>query len=215
MVCGRDHNHGEGGCDHGAAGQLGEEMGLAYSLYQRIDMDKLECLNETEEDSVKNIFIPWENRLQKEKWVESDADEELLINIPFTGNVKLKGVIIIGGEEDTHPDEVRLFKNRSNMTFDDAKAEPDQKFSLVRDPDGTVEYKTKIVKFSSVYHLTLYFPSNFGDDKTKLFYIGLCGEWTKADRIGVVHTVYETMPGISDHKQDLRDEVAHGSGPAF
>ncbi len=28
-------------------------------------MDKLECLNETEEDSVKNIFIPWENRLQK------------------------------------------------------------------------------------------------------------------------------------------------------
>ena len=39
-------------------------------------------------------------------------------------------MIIIGGEEDTHPDEVRLFKNRSNMTFDDAKAEPDQKFSL-------------------------------------------------------------------------------------
>ncbi|MCP4055589.1 MAG: hypothetical protein GY739_21620 [Mesoflavibacter sp.] len=39
---------------------------------------------------------------------------------------------------------------------------------MVRDPDGTVEYKTKIVKFSSVYHLTLYFPSNFGDDKTKV-----------------------------------------------
>ena len=44
----------------------------------------------------------------------------------------LQGVIIIGGEEDTHPDEVRLFKNRPNMTFDDAKAEPDQKFSLGR-----------------------------------------------------------------------------------
>ena len=58
---------------------------------KRIDMSGLECLNETEEDSVKHIFIPWENRLQKEKWVESDADEELLINIPFTGNVKLKG----------------------------------------------------------------------------------------------------------------------------
>ena len=41
-------------------------------------------------------------------------------------------MIIIGGEEDTHPDEVRLFKNRPNMTFDDAKGEPDQKFSLGR-----------------------------------------------------------------------------------
>lgn len=128
----------------------------------------------------------------------------------------MKGLIIIGGEENTHPDEVRLFKNRPNMTFDDAKAEPDQKFSLVRDADGTVEYKTKIVKFSSVHHLTLHFPSNFGDDKTKIFYIGLCGEWTKADRIGVVHTVYETMPGIQDHKQDLLDgAVASGGGPAF
>ena len=33
MPCGRDHEHGAG-CDHGAAGQLGEEAGLTYSLYQ-------------------------------------------------------------------------------------------------------------------------------------------------------------------------------------
>jgi len=214
-VHGHSHNHGSGGCGHGAAGQLGEEFGIQYSLYQRIDLSNLECLNETEEDSAKHIFIPWENRLQKEKCVESDADEELLINIPFTGNVKLKGIIIIGGEEDTHPDEVRLFKNRPKMTFDDASAEPDQKFSLVRDTDGTVEYKTKIVKFSSVHHLTLHFPSNFGDDKTKIYYIGLSGEWTKSDRVGVVHTVYETMPGIEDHKNDILDGVSQGAGPAF
>ena len=145
-------------------------------------------------------------------------------------------MIIIGGEEETHPSSVRLFKNRPNMTFDDAGAPPDQEFSLglwqiiasdcwlkawnilrvefwnahkfffasrpthwefnleqniqetvylidtnhcskykgtyfmysVRDSDGTVEYKTKIVKFSSVHHLTLHFPANFGDDVTKV-----------------------------------------------
>ena len=30
-------------------------------------MDKLSCLNETEEDSTKKIFKPWENRLDRTK----------------------------------------------------------------------------------------------------------------------------------------------------
>ena len=144
-----DHPHTCGGhCDHGQAGLQGEEVGLAYSLYQRIDLAKLTCLNETSENSGKLVFKPWERRLDKldkEDFVESDADEELLINIPFTGNVKLKGLIVIGGEEDTHPDTIRLYKNRPNMTFDDAEAPADQEFSLVRDEAGTLEYKTKVV----------------------------------------------------------------------
>ena len=160
--------------------------------------------------------------MDKEDWVESDADAELLINIPFTGNVKLKGLIIIGGEEDTHPASVRLYKNRPNMTFDDAAAPADQEFSLVRDTDGTVEYKTKIVKFSSVHHLTLHFPANLGgdeDEPTKIYYIGLSGEWTKAERVGVVHPVYEARPMMEDHKQDLKDGGVSsfgggGGGPA-
>ena len=38
----------------------------------------------------------------------SDADEELLFNVPFTGDIKLKGLIIMGGEEGYHPSKVRL-----------------------------------------------------------------------------------------------------------
>ena len=113
------------------------------------------------ENSGRLVFKPWERRLDKTECVESDADEELLINIPFTGDVKLKGLIVIGGEDDTHPDkvkdhddefnidmmathQVRLFKNRENMSFDDAGAKADQEFSLVRDTDGSVQYKTKV-----------------------------------------------------------------------
>ena len=33
MPCGEDHEHSEA-CGHGAAGLAGEEMGIAYSLYQ-------------------------------------------------------------------------------------------------------------------------------------------------------------------------------------
>ena len=85
------------------------------------------------------------------------------------------------------------------MSFDDAGAAADQEFSLVRDTDGTVKYKTKVaegtllncfryrfsqvVTFSSVHHLTLHFPSNFGADNTKIYYIGLAGEFTQVRTI--------------------------------
>ena len=78
---------------------MGEQQGLAYSLYQRIDMNDLTCLNEETDDSGKTVFKPWESRLDRENFVLSDADEKLLFNIPFTGDVKFK-VIIIGGENN-------------------------------------------------------------------------------------------------------------------
>ena len=67
-------------------------MLLHYSLYQKIDFSKFECLNESEDDSGKRVFRPWESRLDKNSsnCVTSDCDAELLFNIPFTGNVKLK-----------------------------------------------------------------------------------------------------------------------------
>ena len=62
------------------------------------------------------MFKPWERRLDKTECVESDADEELLINIPFTGDVKLKGLIVIGGEDDTHPDKVKDLSDPPTLT---------------------------------------------------------------------------------------------------
>ena len=38
----------------------------------------------------------------------------------FTICLLFQGLIIIGGEDETHPSKVRLFKNRPHMTFDQA-----------------------------------------------------------------------------------------------
>ena len=123
-----------------------------------------------------------------------------MIKLFFVGNVKLKGLIIGGENDESHPSKVKLFKNRPNMTFDDAGASCDQEFNLVHDTSCTVEYKVKTVSFSSVHHLSLYFPSNFGDDQTRIYYIGLAGEWVPSNRVGVVNCVYEARPMMQDHQ---------------
>ncbi|XP_027231223.2 PITH domain-containing protein GA19395 [Penaeus vannamei] len=203
---GHGHDHsGHGSCeghDHTPA-----ELGVAYSLYTRIDIDNVECLNEAVEDSGKTVFKPWEERLDREKFVESDADEELLFNIPFTDNIKLKGIILVGGENGHHPKKMRLFKNRPHMTFDDVNSAAEQEFDLQQDPTGTLEYTTKVVKFSSVTHLTIHFPSNFGEETTKVSYIGFRGEYTKAHRHGVTICNYELSPQMMDHKDKALDSV--------
>lgn len=40
---------------------------LNYSLYQKIDTEKLQCLNESEEGAGKTVFKPWDERLDKTK----------------------------------------------------------------------------------------------------------------------------------------------------
>lgn len=77
------------------------------------------------------------------QYVESDADEELLFNIPFTGNIKLKGITIIGADDNSHPDKVRIFKNRPKLSFDDASSKADEEIELTRNPTGEVEYPIK------------------------------------------------------------------------
>lgn len=202
------HHHGHAcsdACEHGDD----EELGIQYSLYQKIDLHQVECLNEAVDGSGKSVFKPWENRLTIDKFVESDVDEELLFNIPFTGLVKLKGIIVIGGNDDSHPAAMRLFKNRPHMTFDDVQIPADQEFEMTHDPNGTLEYATKVVKFSSVHHLSVHFSRNFGSDSSKVYYIGLKGEYSEMPRQGVTICTYEAAPNPADHKLEQLHRASH------
>uniref|UniRef100_A0ABD2W769 PITH domain-containing protein n=1 Tax=Trichogramma kaykai TaxID=54128 RepID=A0ABD2W769_9HYME len=169
-------------------------LGVQYSLHEKIDLQNVECLNEVVEGSGAKIFKSWENRLDHTEYVESDVDEELLFNIPFTGDVKLKGIIIVGGPDNSHPSVVKMFKNREGMTFDEAGSKADQQFELIKDDYGVHEYPVKAAIFSSVHHLTLHFTGNSGAEKTRIDYIGLKGEWSPGHRHGVTICTYEAMP---------------------
>ncbi|KAG9355606.1 hypothetical protein AGOR_G00037890 [Albula goreensis] len=206
------HGHGHGGHSHGC-GCEGEhepaERGLEYGLYRRIDIEKLQCLNESRDGDGKLVFKAWDQRTDREKFVESDADEELLFNIPFTGSVKLKGIIIAGEDDESHPAEMRLYKNIPHMSFDDTGREPDQAFRLNRDPLAELEYPTKIARFSNVEHLSIHISRNFGSESTRVYYIGLRGEFTEAHRHEVTICNYEAAANPADHKVDTITPQTH------
>jgi len=214
---GHGHSHGGsggGGGGHGHshgvtdASDAENSRGHEFNLYLKINMDDFTCLNEEEDGSAKTVFRAYEQRMDRSKKVTSDCDEELLMNIPFTGQVKLKGIILIGGERETHPNKMRLFKNRFNMSFEDARAKADQELDVHVDQDGVIEYKPIVARFSDVNHLSLHFPSNHGgSDQTEIYYIGLKGDYMEAHRHEVTITAYEARANPADHKTNSLNQV--------
>ncbi|ESN90624.1 hypothetical protein HELRODRAFT_108687 [Helobdella robusta] len=200
-MSGHNHPHGQHcgcSCEHTEEDET-QDRGNLYSLYSKIDIYKVQCLNEAVDESGRLVFKAWHERTDRSKFVESDVDQELLFNIPFTGCIRLKGMIVIGGEEGQHPKSVKLFKNRPSMTFDDGLGEADQEFELVKDYDGSAEYEIRATRFSSISHLSIYFPTNFGAETTKIYYIGLKGDFTEFRRQEITLATYEARANPADH----------------
>uniref|UniRef100_A0A914RX19 PITH domain-containing protein n=1 Tax=Parascaris equorum TaxID=6256 RepID=A0A914RX19_PAREQ len=63
------------------------------------------------------------------------------------------------------------------MSFEDATLAPEQEFTLKQDAQAQIDYALRGTKFSDITHLSLYFPSNFGAERTRIYYIGLRGEY--------------------------------------
>lgn len=69
------HGHGHGhGCDGDDNHDDTPETGLQYSLFKKIDSENLECLNERVENSGKQVFRAWEDRLNSEKVISLRCD---------------------------------------------------------------------------------------------------------------------------------------------
>ncbi|GJM94149.1 hypothetical protein PR202_ga10766 [Eleusine coracana subsp. coracana] len=209
MACLHDHS-----CeDHNCAAD--------WSLYNHIDIPKVTCLsprrrltplfpctqvvalNESVPGSVKSVFKPWEQRLDTSGgFLESnEGDPELLVFIPFTSDVKIKSISVVGGADGTSPSRMRAFINREGIDFSDAQnMQPVQEWELAENLQGALEYQTRYARFQGVANLTLHFSDNFGGDTTKIYYIGLRGEATQNKRDVVATIVYEVMPNPSDHK---------------
>ena len=93
---------------------------------------------------------------------------------------------------------------------------------LSPDPKGDLQYPLKAAKFSNVFHLSLFFPSSVEDEISKVqesflisinyyqvYYIGLRGEFQKADRDQILVANYELNANPADHKNPLSESSGH------
>ena len=67
---GHGHHHGGSGpcsCEHDHDDDDTLERGNLFSLYLKIDTERVRCLNEAHDGSAKTIFKPWHERLDRER----------------------------------------------------------------------------------------------------------------------------------------------------
>ncbi|PAV59000.1 hypothetical protein WR25_12843 [Diploscapter pachys] len=204
-MCDHGHGHGES-CSHEAVEQ--QPLVFDYNLYQYIVLEQVNTLNESRDGDGKLVFKSMDSRNDRTKFVESDADAELLFKIPFSAHVRLTGLCISGDQDASHPARVKLYKDRPAMSFDDCSAEPEQMVDVKQDPAGEVDYPLKTAKFNNVSHLSIFIERNFGADETKVYYIGLRGEYQQDILRGKVPiTTYELNPNVADHKGEIPEAI--------
>ncbi|KAL0954708.1 hypothetical protein HGRIS_003662 [Hohenbuehelia grisea] len=188
--CGHEaHDH-----DHDHQGGSGPDD----NLFTQIDRSNVIALNANGEGSV--VIKPWHQRLDESEFLQSDADDSMIIRIPFTASVKLKSLLLKTGPAEQTPSKMLLFPNSPTFDFNDvADKAAAQEFDVVQSRD-VGEYHLKAAKFSNISHLTLYLPEAQGGDTLQIYYIGFLGTWTPHQNMPII-TVYEAQANLADHEK--------------
>ncbi|KAH1083471.1 hypothetical protein J1N35_023232 [Gossypium stocksii] len=129
------------------------------NLLDFIDWSGVECLNQSSGHSL-SYALKQGYREDEGFNLESDADEQLFIYIPFTQVVKLHSIVAKGSEEEG-PKTVKLFRNREHMGFSNVNDFPPRffkkSFSLLLQGKPVA---VKCVKFQNVRSLTIFIEDN-------------------------------------------------------
>lgn len=193
------HDHSEGAHEH--TDDL--TPALQNHIYEQIDFSAINTLNESESRSGSRIVQKtWMERLEPEPELKSDADEQLLMHIPFTAQIRLHSILLRTSTTDAAPMTLKLYVNREGLDFATASdLQPTQTLELPQSNE-IQEIGIKRALFNTVRSLDLFFEDNWSqgeEDETRISYIGFKGEWMKLSR-EPVNFLYEAAANPGDHK---------------
>ena len=80
-------------------------------LLELIEFSSLECLNQQPAHGIENA-LKQGYREDDGLYLESDTDEQLLVNIRFNQSVKLSSIILKGPDDGHAPKRIKLFTNQ-------------------------------------------------------------------------------------------------------
>lgn len=118
------------------------EQGQQDILYGCIDREAVSALNEATPGSSKRIIKPYNERNDETLALASDADDQLILTIPFTGPVKLRTLLLKAGPGAQTPAKLHLYANKADLDFDDANAgvpKPTQSLESIAETREVVE----------------------------------------------------------------------------
>jgi hypothetical protein len=204
-----DHHHEHGHDHHDHDHDLPTDE-YGPSLLDHIQLSSVRCLNEATAGSAVKIFKPIRNREDESDFLESDADEELILHVPFNACVRMKFFALSGGANGSCPSNVKIFTNREDIDFDNCNDLPaTQEFELAEDLQGRCFYRLNARAFSNITSVTFYFPSNHGSDTTTIYYMDIRGDFMQLLARKAVKTTYESRPQLSDHKARNESSTSH------
>ncbi|KAG8813764.1 hypothetical protein FRC20_003405 [Serendipita sp. 405] len=153
-------------------------FGDSTNLFGVVDRDRVHGLNLTVPEDAKELIKSWDMRENTSKFVDSGVDDQLIINVPFTQNVRVKSVLLKLGRGELSPQRLRLYVNRpSGVGFDEAESiKPHLDIALLQGQDTVSEYPLRVTAFSNVFSMSLFFSHSGGDEVTRVYYIGFKGD---------------------------------------
>ena len=140
------------GSGEGEEGSHSESGGVAghIDLSSFINKSESECLNESDDHNLSGCLTSGSNT-----YLESDCDEQLIINLSFNQPLKLHSIKIVAPKENG-PKDVKLFINLPNtLDFDQAASmQPLQKLELnAEDVSKGTPIPLRYVKFQNVRNI--------------------------------------------------------------